>query len=72
MVTLNSAAFQLLKAERPPNKQQEKVAAVQAWKNISREGAPNLVMSRGSKLSFEPENKGALYKMLHGKGHIYV
>ena len=43
------AAFQLLKTERPANKQQLKVAAVKAWQSASKK-TQDLVMSVGSRL----------------------
>ncbi len=55
-------AFQLLKtrlkAERPTNKQQLKVAAVKTWQSISREKNQNLVMSIGSRLQAVIDCKG--------------
>ncbi len=54
--------FQLLKtrlkAERPTNKQQLKVAAVNTWNSISREETQNLVMSMGSRLQAVIDCKG--------------
>ncbi|MCJ8746933.1 hypothetical protein PDJAM_G00147550 [Pangasius djambal] len=64
-LTFVRAAFHLLKtrlkAERPTNKQQLKVAAVKAWQSISREEIQNLSFENmGSRLQIESEIKGCL------------